>query len=163
MLQLNASAQVGTYNAYTADRGRGHLPQRAEITFDLYRCHRDDFLRLTGREYWEAWDKYQPKAEEPCPPVGRAARGCAQRDRLPARAAASAADEQPLPPGIYFLQARRHLRPHEQRPPRQILVRTDLNVTLKSADTEALAWVTDLKSGQPVAGATVRFTDNGGN
>jgi len=30
---------------------------------------------------------------------------------------------------------------------------------LKSSPQEALAWVTDLKSGQPVEGATVRFTD----
>ncbi len=73
-----------------------------------------------------------------------------------------AADEQPLPSGVYYLETDGDL-PRGQRPPRQLLVRADLNVVLKASTDAALAWVTDLKTGQPVSGAQVRFADNGAN
>ena len=62
------------------------------------------------------------------------------------------ADEKPLPAGVYYLETDGDL-PRGQRPPRQLLVRADLNVILKASTDEALAWVTDLKTGQPVSGA----------
>ena len=64
-----------------------------------------------------------------------------------------------LAPGIYYLEVTGVELPNDQRPPRQLIVRTDLNVTLKASADEALAWVTDLKTGMPVAGVTVRFTE----
>ena len=89
--------------------------------------------------------------------------GNAARNRLGyMREPLLAADEEPLPAGVYYLEPTATL-PRGQRPPRQLLVRSDMNVTLKASTDEALAWVTDLKTGQPVAGAKVRFADNGGN
>jgi len=77
------------------------------------------------------------------------------------RAALAQPDGKPLAPGLYYLTVTgataegRTVRDSY----RQLLARTTYNVTLKAGVSEALAWVTDLRGGQPVAGVAVKFTD----
>ena len=61
ILQLNGSTQVGTYNAYTQTEAVVLYRNVPEISFDLYSVASDSFIRLTGREGWQGWDKYQPR------------------------------------------------------------------------------------------------------
>ncbi len=62
-----------------------------------------------------------------------------------------------LPPGIYRLEMDApDIVTDNHHITHTLLVATD-NITLKVAQNEALAWVTDLKSGQPAVGLTVQF------
>jgi len=75
-------------------------------------------------------------------------------------------DGKSLPPGLYYLTVdggagQSQTQGGSSPAGRQLLARTTLNVTLKTWADGALAWVTDLKSGQPVGGAAVHFTDGG--
>ncbi len=160
MLYLNEQNQVATYNAYTATQAVVTYRNMPEVRFDLYVVSADEFISVTGGEYWSAWDKYRPKPEARVREWARAAtapRNTVGFMREPLVDEAGDA----LPAGIYWLELGGVL-PRGQRAPRQLLVRTDLNVTLKASSDEALAWVTDLQTGQPVPGAAVRFTDNVG-
>ncbi len=161
ILQLNDQTQVGTYNAYTGTQAVVLYRNLPEVRFDLFSVSPEEFLTLTGREFWAQWEKYRPKETNRIREWTRA--GNAARNRIGyMREPLLTADEKPLPAGIYYLEIDGAL-PRGQRPPRQLIVRSDMNVTLKASTDEALAWVTDLKTGQPVRGAQVRFADNGGN
>ena len=43
-----------------------------------------------------------------------------------------------------------------------MLVVSNLNLTLKAGERDALVWANDLQSGQPVAGLALEFFDNQG-
>lgn len=160
-LQLNNQDQVGTYSAYTETQAVIVYRNTPEVRFDLYRVTSDEFLAVTGREYWQAWDTYRP------PNSARvrqwSVRTTAARNTIGfLREPLTEEDGSALAPGIYWLELGGAL-PRGQRPPRQLIIRTDLNVTLKASSDEALAWVTDLMTGRPVAGAQIRFNDNAKN
>ncbi len=161
ILQLNGQTQVGTYNAYTETQAVVVYRNMPELRFSLYTVPEAEFLKLTGREFWAVWDSYRPKQSQLIREWSRAA--SAPRNKIGfVREPLVAPDGKPLPAGIYYLQLG-GTQLAGQQPPRQLLVRTNLNVTIKTAGGQTLAWVTDLKTGQPVPGATVRFADNGGN
>ena len=161
ILQLNNQTLVGTYNAYTGTQAVVLYRNLPEVRFDLFSVTPDEFLTLTGGEFWQKWENFQPKQENRIREWTRP--GKAARNRVGyMREPLLTADEKPLPAGVYYLETDGDL-PRGERPPRQLLVRSDLNVTLKASTDEALAWVTDLKTGQPVSGAQVRFADNGEN
>jgi hypothetical protein len=161
VLQLNGQSQVGTYNAYTNTQAVVLYRNTPEVKFDLYSVTPAEFLTLTGREFWQKWDSYKPQEQNLIREWSRPGKAATNQVGY-MREPLLGADDEPLLPGIYYLEINGTL-PREQRPPRQLLVRSDMNVTLKATPDEALAWVTDLKTGQPVNGATVRFADNGGN
>ncbi len=158
ILQLNNQGQVGTYSAYTETQAVVVYRNTPEVRFDLYRLTPNELIAVTGGEYWEAWDKYRPSA-------AARVRQWAVTSTVKANETGflreSLLDDQgaALAPGIYWLELGGSLS-NNQRPPRQLIIRTDLNVTLKASSDAALAWVTDLKTGQPVSGAQVHFTDN---
>ena len=63
-----------------------------------------------------------------------------------------------LAPGAYFLQAGSpETDQWDGGPRRHVLLVQSVNITLKFSQDTALAWVTDLDSGDPVAGAPVIF------
>ncbi|PKO23003.1 MAG: hypothetical protein CVU38_06420 [Chloroflexi bacterium HGW-Chloroflexi-1] len=159
LLELSGTGQVGTYNAYTVTEAVVTYRNVPEITFNLYRTPVEDFIALTGQDSWQAWDKYRPAKADllhtwTVPTDAQPNQTALLRTKLVGE------DGQPVGPGMYFLQlSGKDISSQPYDSYRQLLARTDLNVTLKSAEHEALAWVTDLKSGQPVSGVTVRFTD----
>jgi uncharacterized protein YfaS (alpha-2-macroglobulin family) len=162
VLQLNVPGQAGTYNAYTKTQTIVTYRNVPRITFSIYQAPVEDFMQLTGRDYWEAWDHYKPAKEN------LIHEWAVDTDAQPNRAGYLRADltdteGEQLVPGMYFLQLTSpETVDGDRNASRKLLARTTLNVTLKSTQTEALAWVTDLKSGQPVKGAIVRFTDGPG-
>lgn len=158
VLYLNEQNQISTYNAYTATQAVVTYRNLPEVRFDLYRVTIEELISVAGGDYWSAWNNYRPKADARIRQWTRTAtapRNTVGFMREPLLDGAGEA----LQPGVYWLELGAAL-PKNQSAPRQLLVRTDLNVTLKVSDDQALAWVTDLKTGQPVAGATVRFNDN---
>jgi alpha-2-macroglobulin len=158
ILQLNNQGQIGTYSAYTDTQAVILYRNLSQIQLDLYEVPVEDFVRLTGKDYWRFWENYRPAEEarlRQWTVNGKAARNTTGVIREPL------VDDEgdQLKPGLYYLQVGGALT-QDQRPPRQLIIRTDLNVTLKGSTDDALAWVTDLRTGLPVSGATVRFTDN---
>ncbi len=76
----------------------------------------------------------------------------------------AAADGSALPPGLYFLTLDsaqvQHDLAHLQT---QTVIMGTANLTLKTTATEAMVWVTDLASGEPVADAPVTLYDRSFN
>ncbi len=69
-------------------------------------------------------------------------------------------ESEALPPGIYALNMSAPETTREgQDPIRHVMIVATANVTLKFSNDTALAWVTDLETGAPVAGAPVSFHD----
>lgn len=161
ILYLNTPGLVGTYNAYTQTKAAVTYRNVGAIDFKLHRVTPEDFLRLTTKDYWEAWNAYRPSASD-LVHEWRIETTARRNQVAVLHSELVDAEGQPLQPGMYFLQVSSPgLTSPDRTANRQLFVRADLNVTLKSAPQEAFAWVTDLKSGRPVAGASVRFTDNG--
>lgn len=138
----------------------------------LYRLPLEGLFQLAGEHQWEVWDNYvvpdQPNNliwERTYTPDG----GDNVISRLGIRLTAvqrSGGPEEPLPPGIYLLevrdptaQTRGEGMPSTQR---GVIVISNYNLTFKrSLQGDSLAWLTDLATGQPVAGAEVTFTKSG--
>lgn len=66
-----------------------------------------------------------------------------------------------LPPGLYFLSLDSPTIPHEGSPflDRRLVVVSGANLTFKTTTNEALVWVTDLQSGEPIAGVPLIVYD----
>jgi uncharacterized protein YfaS (alpha-2-macroglobulin family) len=64
-----------------------------------------------------------------------------------------------LEPGIYLLLLD---QPQSSQPQPHLLVVSNLNLTLKAGERDALVWANDLQSGQPAAGLTLEFFDSQG-
>lgn len=69
-------------------------------------------------------------------------------------------DTGPLPTGYYFAALDSPEVQHNERHLQaQVLAMTTANVVLKTTSTEAMLWVTDLNTGQPLPGVPVTFYD----
>jgi hypothetical protein len=69
-----------------------------------------------------------------------------------------------LAPGIYLLTAQSpELERQDYRPRRHVMLVQSVNVTLKYSLDTALAWVSDMETGDPVPNAPVIFYDGGFN
>lgn len=163
-VQLYSNAYIGTYNAYTATTAAVTYRNVPQINFGLWGVSDTEFIPLAARSYWEKWRNYQPAGNRllhvwsVSPTVARNKVGVAVTEL-------TTEDGEALPPGIYYLTVNdgsKQTQPTNGAAPgaqRQLVVRTTLNVTLKTWSRGALAWVTDLKSGQPVKDVAVTFTD----
>ncbi|MFZ6028851.1 MAG: Ig-like domain-containing protein [Chloroflexota bacterium] len=70
-------------------------------------------------------------------------------------------DGSPLEPGFYFLgMTASPQRSSERYEDSRTLVIANANLTFKTAPTEALLWLTDLNTGEPLAGVSLSVLDN---
>ncbi|MCB0173793.1 MAG: Ig-like domain-containing protein, partial [Anaerolineae bacterium] len=167
---LHSPGRIATYNAYTDTVAYVSVRNVSQVSFKLFRLPLADFVRLNGNNWWSDWDNYQ---------------GSADADDLLAEWSLSSNGDldstliyevdigrqsglgEAMPPGMYYLEASADLE--DIYPPaqgaqdlsslsaRQMLVVSRNNLTFKSTSSEALAWLTDLESGQPVADVPVTF------
>ena len=158
-LNVNGNGELGSYNAYTATEAVVSYLNIPSIHYRLYTVPLDDFIALTSAD-WQAWQNYtaQPanllndwrldtSSPHNVPGI--------QRVRLTTQNGAA------LGPGLYYSRSAAPARMTRARAwSRRVATPRPyrLNVTLTSKDG-ALAWVTDLKTGKPVSGADVRFTN----
>ena len=159
-VQLANRGAVGTYNAYTTTVAAVTYRNVGDLSFGLWRVSDDQFATLTGRDSWERRRSYEPKRANLVREWN--VRTTAPRNTIGVvTATLQSQDGQPVPPGLYYLlvDSETAQLPDGNDAQRQLIARTTLNVTLKTWATGALAWITDLKSGQPVPGAAVKFTD----
>jgi hypothetical protein len=171
LLYMHSQGRIAVYNAYTDTLAFLTARNLSRITFELYRLPLDDFIRLNGYNWWETWDQY---------------RGDLNPDNLMSRWHKDINPElnqnalyrvdlgrdsglgDRLPPGLYYLEATAEAEDiypaakgpeggYDLLPERKMLVVSFNNLTLKSSTGEALAWLTDLESGQSVSGVPVTF------
>ncbi|MEP7286630.1 MAG: Ig-like domain-containing protein [Chloroflexota bacterium] len=67
------------------------------------------------------------------------------------------AQAKPMKPGLYYLEFSAPELPSDQRTITHVMVVATANLTLKLSERQAIAWVTDLQSGKPVANVDVKF------
>nr|MBC7244834.1 Ig-like domain-containing protein [Chloroflexota bacterium] len=143
--------RVGTYNAYTTTAVYVQHVNISELNLSLYRMDRPEFILLNGSNWWARWEKYQPKAENlirKWTMTVESPLNMYQATTIPL----SVDGKSPLRPGFYYLEVR---APGVREPARHMMVVSYANVLLKVTSKEALVWVTDLNSGQPIPGVDV--------
>lgn len=158
---LNTDSQVGTYNAGRPTRLFASYRNITRLDFELARLSLREFYLLTGSpNAWQNWRDFKPSNAQvvrrwSAPVQTELNTGFFYEIDLPDKG-------QSLAPGVYFLTLSAPepaARLRDYQPERHLLVVSNQHVTLKQGEYEALAWVTDLNSGQPLAGAPVTFYD----
>lgn len=149
-VSLNVPDNVGMYDingpqtVFVSDRNTERIDYRL---FQVSRSAWLDFNTKRSRDYWYT---FQPPETDLLRELSEPSHGTLNTPRLlPAKLPLNGP---PLAPGIYMLLVR---SPQATRIERHVAVLTGLNLMLKHTDTEALVWVTDLKTGQPVANQPV--------
>ena len=148
---LQTRAQVGTYNAGVPTRLFSSYRNVSQLNFSLYALSLQEFYQMTGPD--RAYETFRSLIPE------RRLRTWSLRSETGLNESAvyrvaPAADGGALAPGIYLLTASAPEVKGEGEQ-RHILVVSNLQVAVKNGERDALAWVTDLATGKPVANASV--------
>ncbi|HIQ05385.1 MAG TPA: hypothetical protein EYH31_06770 [Anaerolineae bacterium] len=151
-----STGQIGTLNAYTDTVVGVSYRNVSRLDFQLYKLTEGKVRQLMGRNGWKYWQNFRGSEASlvhawSVPAAPTLNKPVSQKIML------TDADGNRLSPGLYMLELRapevRYGK--SRRPSRLILVVSRFNIVLKSTATEALVWVTDLQSGQPVPGLQV--------
>jgi uncharacterized protein YfaS (alpha-2-macroglobulin family) len=159
---LNVPNDIGAYNAYTNTLIAASYRNVSELNFELYSVNESEAGRLLGQDRWEALRNFKPRAaallREWSVPV-EPERNTNNLLKVPL-----AEDGGPLPSGIYWVEMRAPevtygdgSTDNSQTPARHLLIVSPFNLISKRSVDEVLVWVTDLQTGQPVAGVPVRM------
>jgi|GEM_PF-408303 len=170
------SPKIATYNGYEPQTYVYMTVRNVNgINFNLYRLSRDEFLGLSegafaGWDDYQQWASFQP---DPAKLVGswNQATDPAVYENYVYKVDVSqaVAGGQPLPPGLYYLEAAvppENIYPEAQNTDlsqavdRQLLIVSKKNITLKKGSGDILAWLTDLQSGQPTTDAPIALLVN---
>ncbi|MCB0175973.1 MAG: Ig-like domain-containing protein, partial [Anaerolineae bacterium] len=167
------SPDVAVYNGYNPETYIYMTVRNvSQVNFDLYRMPSADFLDLAQTAFrgWTSgseWGDYQPQDDDLI--------GTWQMTTDPETfvnyvykvdVSQAAFDGEPLPPGIYYLVAsadsqdfypEARLSDANDVIDRQVLIVTRRNLTVKNGRGDALAWLTDLNSGEPVSDVPLTF------
>ncbi len=159
---LNVPSDIGTYNAYADTEIAASYRNVSELNFKLYSVTENQATRLLGQNRWDALQSFRPAdsalLREWTVPVSP------EPNTNNLLKVPLAEDGGPLPSGIYWIEMRApEVRYGDGSPesgqvaPRHLLIVSPFNLVTKRAVDETLVWVTDLQSGQPVAGVPVRM------
>lgn len=166
-IHLHGPGQVAVYNAYTDTLVFVNMQNIGRADFLLSQISEEEFITINSD--WQAWEEFQPTEEsevaswslEVNPPLNENRN---YRVDLGARAGYDSADG--LPSGLYYLEVfgdAESIYPEAQGADfyspvqKQLLVVSPYNLTLKRSNSELLAWVTDLQTGEPISDLPVEF------
>ena len=155
MVQLNTQSIHGLYDASRPTELFVLYRNVSAISFELARLSLNQFARLTGPNGWEALDRFIPDPADVIRTWSIPAEG-ALNEAVYVRVPIVSEQGGSLEPGLYLLT----VDAPEVFRIRHLMLVVTANLTYKSSFNEALAWLTDLQSGQPISGATVRFYDD---
>ncbi len=160
LLFLHSPGRIANYNAYTDTLAFITVRNIGQVDFALYEMSTGDFVQVAGDGWWDFWDGYLPSSRDL---VGEWSIETKPELNQNAVYGIDIAEKSEiggdLPPGIYYLRASYDLEnvydpaqgyTFNDSLERMVLLVSPYNVTLKTSTEEALAWVTDLQSGQPV-------------
>jgi len=155
------------FSAYTQTHVALYYRNMPSLDVALYQLPTDELFRLTGRDQYQAWENY----EVPDPDVNRiwSQQFAPNVDpNITGSQVISLTNEagERLAPGIYLLEVappQKAVDDEQPNPPSQaLIVLSDYNLVLKkSLQGNSLAWLTDLRTGEPVAEQPIQFYDNG--
>lgn len=155
--------QYTHFSAYTQTQVSLYYRNIEQLNVELYRVPANDFVRLTGPQSYELWGTYQVPDQADNRIWQRSYASRVGRNITAEQVVTlTTASGDLLPPGIYLLEVQQPQQeqvvdPNANRG-RALIVLSNYNLVLKKSVLGAsLAWLTDLRSGQPVADATVRF------
>jgi uncharacterized protein YfaS (alpha-2-macroglobulin family) len=158
--RLNVPGQMGMYDASGSPAIVATFTNISSIEYRLYKVDRADFLAVLPN-YYENLSKFSPKESNRLRAWSVPAKAPLNVTGLVSTTLT--ADGAPLPAGVYFLQATSaEVAGVERRMDKHILVVSSLNLALKRTETEALVWVTDLKTGKPAANIPITLYDSTG-
>jgi len=160
LIHFMAPGKVGTYNAYTTTMAYIAHRNVSELTFNLYTLSQRDFLHL-DRSSWNVWSSFRPDATELVRQWTVPVEAPTNETGI-ARSAVTTVEGGELEPGFYFLLVSAPSVPQKEQP-RQIMVVSRSNLTLKRARTETLVWATDLLTGLPISGMEITLYDERSN
>lgn len=151
--QIPTPGTVSTLDAYQPARIVAGYLNTDRLDLSLYRLETDEFFRAQ-RDWWEYRLAGNPVRQWSVPVEALLNQaGYALVDLME--------DGGRLEPGIYALDLRAPGVEHDRWAHRKLLVVSNYNVTLKTSQGEAWAWITDLSTGQPDRGLalTLRASD----
>ena len=162
--------KISVYNAYTSTRQFSNVRNVSRLDFRLTTL--DPVVFFQAQRDYQFWQNYRPTAA-PLATWSTDVKVALNKTGLISvtvtisrgEAFANVSCVSPSPPseclaptGLYFLE----VTTPEGVGDRQIILITRTNLALKFTERQALVWATDLQSGQPVAGRTIRLLRSDG-
>ncbi len=148
MVSLQTTGMMGLYDVNGPELIFANYVNVNRIDFQLSKVKTGDFLSLAGRQRYQIWEKYRPEESALLNKWSVTTQAPVNAMRLISTTLTSNGRTK-LQPGVYYLEATSPEISLAQ-PARHLVVVTALNLALKRTQTEALVWVTDLKTGKPV-------------
>ncbi|MEM7537004.1 MAG: Ig-like domain-containing protein [Chloroflexota bacterium] len=149
------------FNAYTTTNIGIFYRNVESVEANLYRVPEEEFFKLAGDNQWQVWDNYRiPDPDENL--VWSRSYASIVAENITGRQRIKLTDPSgaDLPPGLYLLEVERPPLSSTDNPePHQVLVvLSNYNLVVKkSSDGNSLAWLTDLRTGRPLANRDVSF------
>ncbi len=150
--------RVGTFNAYTTTTVIVGYRNVSRLDFELYKLNAATFFDLIGDNSYKAWSRLRAADLEQVGQWSLAVAPPRNQSVVRRYAVRDAAGNTPAP-GLYYLRVNAPEEDEKNRNSGYLLSISRSSVIVKRTLTSAMAWVTDLQSGQPVEGATVIFYD----
>ncbi|MBN1312748.1 MAG: Ig-like domain-containing protein [Anaerolineae bacterium] len=151
LVQLNTVGQYGLYDANRATELFAVYRNVSRVDFQLASLSLNEFGSLTGPDGWERLRDFSPSADQF---VREWSVPSTAELNVPLYVKVPVASDEggSLAPGIYLLSAD---APEIEGNIRHFMVVVNANLTFKASFDEALVWLTDLESGQPIADVPV--------
>ncbi|MFN8597415.1 MAG: Ig-like domain-containing protein, partial [Anaerolineae bacterium] len=158
---FDVPGRFGVYSAYTDTVVYVRYRNVSQLNFELYPVSVGEFGQLVASDGWQLWDKPVPVNSQPVRswsvPVDKPLNQAGIL-RVPVASDTGGA----LTTGIYLIRV---TSPEQSErdfagTTRHLIVVANTNLTLKTAEREALVWATDLQSGREVPAATVNLYDD---
>lgn len=155
--------QFNHFSAYTQTQVSLYYRNVEQVTVELFQVPPNEFIKLTGPQSYDIWNTYQ---------VPDQAENRVWQRTYATRVGRNITAEQVvtlttpsgdlLAPGIYLLEVQQPQLAQEVDPTinrgRVLIILSNYNLVVKkSIQGPSLAWLTDLRTGEPLAGADVRF------
>ncbi|MCX6047412.1 MAG: Ig-like domain-containing protein [Chloroflexi bacterium] len=158
------------FNVYSQTLVSLYYRNIPKVEATLYRVPMDEFFKLTGQDQYQIWNNYQVPDPETNRVWTHSYAPNVERN-ITGRQVISLTDEagNQLTPGIYLLEVAQLPKPKDDNSPtdpesQKLIILGNQNLVLKkSQQGESLAWVTDLRTGQPVPDQKIRFYRNNGD
>ena len=165
LIYLHSPGRVAMYNAYTDTLAYVTVRNLSRIQFQLYAISRYTFTQIV--DDWSAWENFHLNKKQALATWTLETNPPLNKNRIyQVDLGQESGLGDPLPPGLYYLEvsaSAEDLYPEAQGAEfynsleRQIIAVSRHNIILKSSATELLGWLTNLKSGQPVADVPLNF------
>jgi uncharacterized protein YfaS (alpha-2-macroglobulin family) len=157
LVQFNVQDMYGLYDASRTTELFVLYRNVSRIDFQLARLSADEFGRLSRTGSYADFQEFQPSPQQLIRSWSIQSEG-ALNEAVYVRVPVVGPGGGSLDPGFYLLIAD---APEIEGDIRHFMIVVNANLTFKDSFDESLVWLTNLQTGQPIAGAPVTFYDEG--